>query len=171
MFEKEGIEVILLPHIIDTQFAQLLESVKEGVKFCRVDSELADSMKGDAAEENTAVAEIFKKIVPEGTEIKFESLKDASLPAVLNVNEDSRRMEEFMKMYSGMGAVPPMPTNATLILNTSCPVIGKLSEKDGDKANLIAKQVYNLCLLTQSRMTSETLKSFLSDSFNILGMI
>ncbi|MDD6094121.1 MAG: molecular chaperone HtpG [Clostridia bacterium] len=172
MFEKEGIDVVLLPHIIDTQFAQLTESVKDGVKFCRVDSELADSMKGDSAEEISGAADIFKKIIPENTEIKFESLKDESLPAVLNINEDSRRMEDLMKMYSQRGeTMPPMPSQSTLILNSACPTIKALSEKDAEKAELIAKQIYDLCLLTQSRMTSETLKAFLNNSYNILGMI
>ncbi len=172
MFEAEGIEVILFPHIIDTQFAQMTETLRDGVKFCRVDSEIADSMKGESNEEIDAVAEIFKAVIPENTEIKFESLKDTSLPAVLNVSEDSRRMEDLMKMYSGMGEnIPPMPQETTLILNSSCATVKALSEKDEETAKLIAKQIYDLCCLTQSRMTPETLKEFLQHSYDILGRI
>lgn len=172
MFENEGIEIILLPHIIDTQFTQMLETLKDNVKFCRVDSELAESMKGDEAQEITAVSEIFKEIVPEKTEIKFENLKDESLPAVLNVSEDSRRMEDLMKMYSTMGQeMPPMPADSILILNGNSPVIKNLAQAEKEKATLMAKQIYNLCLLTQSRMTPDALKDFLRDSYSILGMI
>ena len=172
MFEANGIEVLLLPHVIDTQFAQLVESKKEGVKFLRVDSELADSMKGEGAEDIPAALDIFKAIVPEATEIKFEALKDESLPAVLNVSEDSRRMEDLMRMYSAMGEnAPALPANATLILNSASPVIKGLDTKDEEKAALVAKQIYSLCMLTQGRLNADSLKEFLSDSYSLLSMI
>lgn len=173
MFESEGIEILLLPHIIDTQFAQLIESKREGVRFLRIDSELADSMKNGDGEKIDSVESIFKTVVPENTKIVFESLKDESLPAVLNISEDSRRMEDMMKMYSSMGNSAPMnfPTEATLILNTACPTVKELGNTDSEKAVLIAKQIYNLCLLTQNRLDSDMLKAFLKDSYNILGMI
>ena len=172
MFEKEGMDVILLPHVIDTQFAQLLESKNEGVQFLRVDSELSDAMKGEGGEEIASVLDIFKKIVPENTEIKFEALKDTSLPALLNISEDSRRMEDLMRMYSGMGNdVPKMPVSTTLILNSACPAVKAMADKDEEKATLLAKQIYGLCTLTQGRMTADDLKSFLSDSYKVLSMI
>lgn len=171
MFENEGITVLLLRHIIDTQFAQLVESVRDGVKFCRVDSELADSMKGDGNETIDGVADIFKKIVPEGTEVVFEVLKDETLPAVLNVSEESRRMEDMMKFYSVGGAAPSFPTQSKLILNTACPTVRALQDMDGEKAALVAKQIYDLCLITQNKMDPETLRAFLADSYRVLGMI
>ena len=173
MFEAENIEIIMLPHIIDTQYAQLVESKREGVKFTRVDSELAESMKDGEASVVSGVEDIFKEIIPENTKIVFEALKDETLPAVLNVSEDSRRMEDMMKMYSAMGKDAPtsFPTDATLIINSACPTVKKLSEADSDKARIIAKQIYDLCLLTQNRMTSDMLKSFHKDSYGILGMI
>jgi len=172
MFEKDDIDVLLLPHVIDTQFCQLVESQKDGVRFLRIDSELADSMKNDEASEIPAVLELFKDIVPEGTDIIFEALKDESIPAVLNVSEDSRRMEDMMKMYSSMGKdAPSFPAKATLILNCSSPVIRDLENKETEKAKLIAKHIYSLCILTQGRMTADSLRDFLSDSFDILSMI
>ncbi len=173
MFDAENIEVLLLDRIIDTQFAQLIESKREGVKFCRVDSELADTMKGDGVEEISGVADIFKKFLPKETEVKFEALKDSSLPAVLNISEDSRRMEDMMKMYSAMGEgpAPAFPTQATLILNTSNSLISSLPDSAPEKQELLAKQIYNLCLISQRKLTSDELKAFLNNSYNILGMI
>ncbi|MGM9634723.1 MAG: molecular chaperone HtpG [Candidatus Avispirillum sp.] len=172
MFEKEGIEVLLLRHIIDTQFVQMVENVREGVKFCRVDSELADTMKGDGAQEVEGAANIFKSVVPEGTEIVFEALKDETLPAILNVSEESRRMEDMMKLYSAQGAgIPSFPVESKLILNSACPTIKALPDMDKEKAELTAKQIYNLCLITQNKMDPEKLRSFLSDSYRILTMI
>ena len=171
MFEKDGIDVILLPHIIDTQFIQLIESKKEGVSFVRVDAELADSMKGETREDIPEALEIFKAIVPEETEIKFESLKDETLPAVLNVSEDSRRMEDMMRMYAMGKDMPSFPAKHTLILNSANGVIRTLGEKDKEKAAVIAKQIYGLCILTQGRMTKETLEQFLSDNYKLLTLI
>lgn len=173
MFEAEGIHTVLLPHIIDTQFAQLCESVYEGVKFLRVDSELADSMKGEAAESIEAVENIFKKFLPEETEIKFESLKNEKQPAVLTVSEDSRRIEEMMKMYAVNSgeAMPTLPSKATLVLNSACPAIRALADKDEKTAEALAKQIWGLCLLTQNRMTSDSLKEFLQNSYELIDML
>ena len=173
MFEAEGIETLLLDKIIDTQFAQLIESKREGVQFIRVDAELADTMKGEGAAEIPGVAELFKKLVPEQTEIKFEALKDTSVPAVLNVSESSRRMEDMMKMYSAMGQNSPaaFPTQSTLILNTANDLIASLANADPDKAALVSKHIYTLCLLSQRRLNSDELRAFLSDSYSILGML
>ncbi len=172
MFESDGIDVLLLPHIIDTQFAQLVESKNEGVKFLRVDAELADTMKEGEGAEIPAALEAFKKIVPEKTEVKFEALKDESLPAVLNISEDSRRMEDLMKMYSGMGKDAPIfPPEATLILNSNSKLIKDMAEKPEEVCDLCAKQIYNLCMLTQGRLTSDTLKQFLRDSYDVLSRI
>jgi len=172
MFEKDGICVLLLPHVIDTQFVLLVESKHEGIKFLRVDSEISETMKGDDAEEMPAVLELFKGIVPESTEIVFEALKDEKLPAILTVSEDDRRMEEMMRMYSRMGQnAPNIPVNARLILNSSCSTIKSLETMDAEKASLVAKHIYSLCMLTQGRLDADTLKAFLSDSYDILSLL
>ncbi len=172
MFEKDGIDVVLMPHIIDTQFAQLLEHEKENIKFLRVDSSISDTMKDGEAEDMPKVCEIFSAIVPESTKIKFEALKDASTPAILNISEDSRRMDDLMRMYRGMGKdTVNIPLPETLILNTNNPVIASIASKDKDQQAMIAKHIYSLCTLTQGKMTAEELKEFLSQSYSILSLI
>jgi len=64
-----------------------------------------------------------------------------------------------------------MPASTTLILNSACPAIKALSDKDEECATLLAKQIYGLCTLTQGRMTADSLKEFLSDSYKVLSMI
>ena len=80
-----------------------------------------------------------------------------------------------MKMYASMGmSMGEMPTEYTLVLNVSSPLITKLTtiaESDTDKAKLIASEIYRLALISQRHMTAEEMKSFLSDSFKILGML
>ncbi len=170
MFESEGIEVALFEHPIDTQFASMLEGYMEGVKFMRVDSDVADMLKGEgSADEDQALKDIFAETVGEKVTLKFDVLKDESVPAILNVSEQSRRMEDMMKMY-GMGGDMP-PAESTLVLNTASPLVKKLSETaqtDGEKAKQIASYLYKLSLLSQKKFSADEMQGFMKDSFDIL---
>ena len=152
MFKKEGIDVVLLQNIIDAQFIQLIENTEDKIKFCRVDSELPASMKTDVNDVSEDLISIFKEILSEKTVIKLESFKDSSIPAVLNVNEDSRRIEDMMKMYSSIGQEFAKINESTeeLILNANCPIISNLS--DNPKKEIIAKQIYKLCLISRRQL-------------------
>ena len=174
MLEGEGVKVAVLDKFVDSQFINAVEMNEPNVKFCRVDSEMADTLKNGEASEIPEVTEAFKAVVPEKTEIKFENLKDKSTPAVLNISEQSRRMEDMMKMYAAAGEASPIgafPTEATLIVNAENELIKKLSVSDEETRAKLAKQIYNLCLLSQRTLTAEELKSFLSDSFDILSLL
>ena len=177
MLEGEGIKVAVLDKFIDSQFINAVEMNEAGVKFCRVDSEVADVLKNEGETSEIAeVSELFKKIVPEGTKITFESFKNASVPAILNISEQSRRMEDMMKMYSMAGEDTSMmgafPTDATLILNADSNLIRKLEESGEDAVKeKIAKHIYALCLISQRGLGAEELKEFLADSYDILSML
>ncbi|MBR6917835.1 MAG: molecular chaperone HtpG [Clostridia bacterium] len=174
MLEAEGITAVVLDKFIDTQFINAVEANESGVKFCRVDSEVADALKEGDAETIEKVEETFKKIVPEATKIKFEKFKDESVPAILNVSEESRRMEEMMKLYSmaGEGDAPAFPTDATLIINSDNALIKKIEEADDEeKERMIAKHIYDLALISQRGLKAEELSSFLADSYKILSLL
>ena len=170
MFEAEGIKVALFDKPIDTQFATMLEQYMEGVKFFRVDADLADVLKNDGdVTENETLKNIFKEIVGEKVTLKFDCLKDDSIPAILNVSEESRRMEEMMRFYS-MGE-SSFPVESSLVLNTASPLITKLcdtAENDTDKAKAIASYIYKLSLLSQKKFSADEMQSFMKDSFDIL---
>ena len=178
MFESEGIHVALLSHQLDTQFIGMCEMNDSEVKYKRIDSDVSDILKGEGvAVENTAVAELFKEAVGDDKlEVKFEIIKDASVPALLTVSEESRRMEDMMRMYAGMGMNMggEFPLEYTLVLNSSSALIGKLSaimEADKDKAKLMANEIYRLALISQRHMTADELRAFLADSFKLLEML
>jgi len=174
MLDAEGIECVVLDKFIDTQFINAVEANEAGVKFCRVDSEVADALKDGDGTQIEAVAEVFKKIVPETTTVKFEKFKDEKVPAILNVSEQSRRMEEMMKLYaiSGGDEAPSFPVDATLILNSENALIKKIeTDVDDEKKAKIAKHIYELCLISQRGLTADELSGFLSDSYDILSLI
>ena len=170
MFEAQGIEVALFDHPIDTQFATVMEQYVEGVKFVRVDADIADALKGDGETgESEALKGIFSEVIPEKVTLKFDSLKNGDVPAILNVSEQSRRMEDMMRTY-GMGDVEGM-SDSTLVLNMSSPLIKRLetkAESDPESAKQAASYIYKLSLLSQKKFTADEMQSFMKDSFDIL---
>lgn len=170
MFSAQNIGVALFEHPIDTQFASVLEQYSEGVKFVRVDSEVADVIKGDGETgENEALKEIFSQILDKGVTLKFDSLKDSDVPAILNVSEDARRMDEMMRMY-GVGDRDKAP-ESTFVLNTSSPLIKKLcsaAESSPEDARQTAAYLYKLSWLSQKKFSAEEMQGFMKDSVDIL---
>ena len=175
LFESQGIKVALFEKLIDTQFISMLESYEPNVKYVRVDADVAGVLKGDGKiESNEKIVELFKKVSgKDELEVVFESLKDENVPAIMNVSEQSRRMEEMMKLYSmsSGGNAPSFPLEMKMIINTSSALIDHLSsvcETDIDKAEKIAKQIFYLSLMSQRNLTAEEMKNFLDDSYGIL---
>jgi molecular chaperone HtpG len=181
LFEAEGIKVAVLDKLIDTQFVQMYEAYagENAVKFRRIDADVAAALQADGdVTESEALTALYREVSgSDKLEVKFVPLKDQSVPAMLTVSEESRRMEEMMKMYAmqgGMGAMPSYPVDYTLTVNTASPLTGKLTdlcEADPDKAKLIASQVYRLCLLSQRKLTAEELTDFLAAGFDLLGKL
>ena len=173
MLEAENIDVILLDKFIDTQFINTVEQNREGVKFCRVDAEVADVLKDDAeVEEYPKVKELFEKIAGDSVKVDFGSFKDKNTPAILNVSEETRRFDDMMKIYSPSTA--PIPLESTLTLNSASPIIAKLDSKcseNPDEAEKVAREIFSLCKLTQRRLTPEEMKQFLDLSYEIIGLL
>ena len=177
MLNAQGIDVVLMERMIDTQFATVLEAYTPGVKFCRVDADIAEAVKnGEFSAENEAIASIFKKVCSnDSITVTFSSLKDENIPAMLNISEESRRMEEMMKLY-GMADREDIPyhVDMSLVINTSSRLIKKLSEcidTDPDKAEKMAAHIYKLSLLSQRKLSAEEMQDFLAGSFEILELI
>jgi len=172
MYETQGIKVALFERNIDTQFATMMEQYMDGVKFMRIDSDIADTLRSD---ENPTdldnVKKAFEDILDEKTSLRFESLKDVSIPVMLNVSEESRRMEELMRMY-GMDSMPT--GESTLIINTSSPLIQKLdgiAQNDSKKAKDISVYLYKLALLSQKKFTADEMQDFMRSAVDVMMML
>lgn len=177
MFTNENIKVISFDSAIDTQFISFLESKfiaeeqLKDIKFSRVDAGFSSSMKADGdTTENTELCDFVKSALglDEKTKVICERLKDADIPAMLNLTEQSRRFSEMMKMYS-VGEGMQMPVEETLVLNTSNNLIDKIASTLGDDTRreineTLAKQIYNLALIAHRQLSAEELKDFISGS-------
>ncbi|MBQ7499866.1 MAG: molecular chaperone HtpG [Clostridia bacterium] len=163
LLEAEGIKVAVFDKPIDTSFASVVENDR-GIKFLRVDSSVADAIKGEGeVYENEELSKLFEKIGGEGIKVSFENLKDPTIPAILNISEEERRIDDMMKMYNmAKGGESVMPARgASLILNSSSSLIRKLGDTLDEET---ARQVWYLAVLAQRQFTPDELKSFIAGS-------
>ena len=175
MFAAQDIQVAVFERQLDTQFLSMIETYQTDVKYVRIDADVAGALKSDeAAAEDKVLSELFVKVSGnEKLKVEFTALKDASVPVLLTISEESRRMEEMMKMYAmaGMGAMGAFPTDATLTVNTASPLITKLGTMDTEKQEKTASYLYQLALLSQRKLTAEELQKFLCDSYSMIDLI
>ena len=179
LFEGQGISVAVMEQLIDTQFVQMLESYDGTVKYLRIDADVAAALTEENSDtaDNEALTALFRKVSgKEDMEVKYQTLKDTTLPAMLTVSEESRRMEEMMRMYAMQsgGEAPEFPVAYTLLVNNASPLVSRLSELangDPQKAEVIAGQIYRLSMLSQRKLTAEELNTFLAESFAVLSML
>lgn len=177
LFEAEGIKVAYFDKQFEVQFLSMLEQYMEGVKFVRVDADVASALKTEGeVKENTDLTELFKEASGNSElKVKFENLKSGKTPAILNISEESRRMEEMMRMYSGGAAMPQgMGTDETLVINSASSLVKKLESlvvTDKDNATKMASYIYKLAVLAQRKLTAEEMTHFLEDSFTLLEQI
>ena len=170
MLTDQRIAVVELAGVLDSNYIQSLETERDGVKFLRVDAEVADAVADNNSEADEELTALFKKFGPEDMTVEFKAFKDIETPAVLTVSEDERRFGDMMKMYSiGRGDMPEMPMKQTLVVNTSCPIIEKLKGEDEAKRDTIAKYVYSLAKLSSKKLSADELGEFLSDSYKIIS--
>ncbi|MBE6565317.1 MAG: molecular chaperone HtpG [Ruminococcaceae bacterium] len=170
LYTAQGIEVVCLDKMIETQFISFIEQDK-GIKYIRVDADIDDSIKGDGeTTENKELSDLFVKVSgDEKLKVRYDALKDTEIAAILNVSEESRRFEDMMRMYamSGGGETMKMPLDQTLIVNTSNEAVKKLCARPVDEqAERAARQIYTLALLGQRQLTPEEMKTFMNDTLS-----
>ncbi len=173
MFLDQGIQVAVFDKHLDVQFLSVIESYNDQVKYVRVDADTAALKSDEASAEDSVLTDLFRSVSgKEKLTVEFAALKDTAVPLLLTVTEESRRMEEMMKMYGmGMNMGMSFPTEEKLTVNTASPLIAKLSLMEEAKQNTAAAYLYRLAQLSQRKLSAEELQSFLSDSYSILDMI
>lgn len=170
MYEAKGIDVAVFDTVLDSRFAQSVEQymAQEKVKFLCVDADLS-ALKEDGEEKAENATALFERIVGEDKQIKVEAhpLSDTSVPAILTVAEESRRMQEMMRMYAPDS--PDMPLAYTLTLNTKCDLILRLNEGGfGERTDAVATQIYRLAQLSNRKLEASEMRDFLTQSYELL---
>lgn len=182
MFKDAGMDAVLLTHNIDSPFITQLEQRNEHVRFQRIDGDLTDSVKEEISEEEKetfkekadALMEVFRKALSnDKMDVKMEKLKNENVASMVTISEQSRRMQEMMKMYNMYGMDPGMFGNdVTLVLNANHPLVKYVAEhKEGENVELICKQLYDLAMLSNKPLNPEEMASFITRSNEIMLLL
>ena len=175
MFRANGIEAVLLQHVLDNHFITFLETKNPGVKFRRIDSDLSElENTAETAVDAAAVEGLFAGHAGVKT-VKTSHLAAGGAPAVLVLSEESRRMQEMARMFGGMDNIEAMfPEERTLVLNSAHPLYAKLASLSGtdpDRAKLLAEHIYDLARIAQQPLAAADMTAFLERSAKIMELV
>ena len=179
LFKEEGIDAVIMPAAIDNPFISHVEQKHEGLKFLRIDTDLNASFKEEVKEDDETfkktseeLTEVFKKALNnDKLDIKVEKMKNASVASMITVSEETRRMQDMMKMYSmgGMDMSAFGATGETLVLNANHPLVKYVLEnKEGENTAKICEQLYDLASLAHGQLSPERMTAFVNRSNDIM---
>ena len=181
MFKEQDLNAVILSHSIDQPFISQLEQGDLKVKFQRIDAGLNDTMTEDADEETLkaqteSLSEIFKKALgKENLEVKVEKFKNENISSMVTLSEETRRMQDMMKMYSagGMGMDDDMfGGGETLVLNSSNKLVQYiLDNKEGEHTEMFCKQLYDLAMIANKPLKAESMTEFIARSNEIMLLL
>ncbi len=183
MFRKAKMDAVVLTHHIDQPFISQLEAKNEGIKFQRIDADLTDAFKAKtsakAAEELKAkeeeLSKLFKKVTKQdNVAIKLEKLKNKDVSSMITLSEESRRMQDMMKMYAASGMDMGMfgKEGQTLVLNANNKLVQYVLEhQDGENVSLICEQLYDLAMIQHAPLDAESMTKFVNRTNKIMLLL
>ena len=182
MFKSEGMDALIMTQTIDSPFITMLEQKNENVHFYRIDAELSDNFVGEELSEETAkeykdklTATFEKALDMKNLNVKVESLKDENTSSILTQPEETRRMQEMMKMYGMAGMDPSMfgqGEGETLILNSNNKLVKYvLDNPDNENTATICCQLYDLAVLANRPLSADAMTKFIARSNEILSIL
>ena len=183
MFKAAKMDAVILTHNIDQPFISQLEQKNEGIKFKRIDADVTDALKSKTSkkaekemeEQAESISKLMKKALKnDKITIKVEKLKNKKISSMITLSEESRRMQDMMKMYS----MPGMDMSAfggegeTLILNANHPLVQYITEhQDGENAEMICEQLYDLAKLQHAPLDADAMTKFVARSNDIMMLL
>ena len=182
MFKANGQDAIIMSHSIDNPFISQEEQKHENLKFLRIDADVNDTLREEVKEEDKealkkqeeTLTETFKKALDDDKlQVKVEKLKDAEISSMITLSEETRRMQDMMKMYNmGMDASMFGGSGQVLVLNANNKLVQYVLEHtDSENTPKICEQLYDLAQLSHGSLTPERMTKFIARSNEIMGMM
>jgi molecular chaperone HtpG len=170
--KKRGYDVLKLDSVLDSHFINQLETKLVKTNLKRVDADTIEKLidKGITVEavlseaEKESVKKIFEEVINDTTKVvALEAMPVDELPAVITQNEFMRRMSDMSRAGGGgMGMFGSMPNNYIVSINANHASVAKiLQTSDIEEQKKLAKQVYDLALLSQNMLTGADLTAFI----------
>ena len=183
MFKAQKMDAFILNHNIDVPFIQQLEAKNQDIRFQRIDADLTDTFKSKTSKKAAAEFEEIEKDLGEKMKkalhneqlvVKVEKLKDKKISSMLTVSEETRRMQDMMKMYAANGMMMGDlgMGGATLVLNANHPLVKYVMEnKEGENVNTICEQLYDLARIQNAPLDAESMTKFVQRSNDIMMLL
>ncbi|WP_026495000.1 molecular chaperone HtpG [Butyrivibrio sp. WCD3002] len=183
MFKAQKMDAFILNHNIDVPFIQQLESKNQDIRFQRIDADLTDTFKSKTSKkaekefeeiEKTIGEKMKKALKNEQLVVKVEKLKDKKISSMLTVSEDTRRMQDMMKMYAANGMMMGDlgMGGQTLILNANHPLVKYVMDNgEGENVDTICEQLYDLARIQNAPLDAESMTKFIQRSNDIMMLL
>ena len=179
LFREEGKNAVILKHNIDAPFISHLEMKNDKIKFQRIDADLTEDFveatdEAELKETTDSLTEIFRKALGnDKLDVKVEKMKKENISSMITLSEESRRMQDMMKMYSMNGMDLGMfGGGETLVLNANNKLVQYiLKHKDGEHVNLFCEQLYDLAMISHQPLAPEKMTKFISRSNEIMMLL
>ena len=177
MFREAGKDAVILKHVIDSQFISHLEQQDQEIQFKRIDADLTEELREDGETDETTVktlTDVFRKnLGKDKLEVKVEKLKNENTAAMITLPEESRRMQDMMKMYNMYGMDPNMfGGQEILVLNANHPLVKFVAEnQESEHVPVICEQLYDLAMMSHKQLSPEEMTKFVKRSNDILMVL
>ncbi|MCB1119777.1 MAG: molecular chaperone HtpG, partial [Chlamydiia bacterium] len=182
VYKEKGIEVLLANSPIDPYVINSLESKISPASFKRIDAEIDEHLIDKEREkvilddegktEASKLADLIKqKIGQESLEVEAKSLVTDGLPAFIVMDENQRRMRDYMMAVDPTGGAQGLFQNRKMVINTNSPLIqaiAKLDEKQPELAQEVASEVYELALLSHKEIHPDQIPAFVNRTQQII---
>ena len=171
MFKDAGLDAMMCDTLIDPHFITYLEYKNPAKRrFVRIDADIDGALKSEANvsedEEKELIDKVKELLENKDVSVKAERFKSGKIPAIINVDEFTRRMSE-MSGYYGMDETDSLK-GANLVLNLTNPVVSSLLAQPEEKQKVLVNQIYYLAMLAYKKLTPEELSAFIAQSSEIL---
>ena len=152
------------------------------MRFCKpvgvdalIDPALSETAEEDKSDDSDSeLIEKFKKeINDDSLKIEVHALKNASVPAVMLLGEQSRRMQEMYRSYGQQmaGMADMFKNEYTLVINKNNELIKKLGSLNDEDASLLMDHIYDMARISHSPLTGEQMTKFIERSNKLLEKI
>jgi len=180
LYEEKGIDVLIAPTPLDAAMISFIEKKMSGTKFQRLDAVASEHIL-DPEKEKTLldssgkseagrIADFFRSSLGGKLAVEAKSLRSNSIPGFIAISEEERRFRDYF-MRMSQDAPRDLSASSTLIINTNSPLVThlvSLSQEQPDLAAEVARQVYELILLSQKEMEPKRIGDFINTSFSLL---
>lgn len=173
MFKEQGLNAVIMPTVMDTHYMSFIEMKNPDIKFKRIDSAVNDIAEEDEVSDENLVEMFKNELKNDDLKIEVKKLKNDSVPAVILLSEESRRMQEMYKSYGQQfaGMMGMFKDEFTLVVNANNQLIKKLATADDETKSMVINHVYDLAKISQAPLEAEQMSKFIERSNALLAKL